>query len=472
MQKLISYNPSNNQPIWEGKIADAKAVDKAVGEAREAFYEWSLFSLDYRLKIMQDYVNILQENRSQIAELIATENGKVFREANAEAGALISKVAISIEAYHNRTGNSEAMMEGGVKRLLTHRPHGVMAVFSPYNFPMHLANGHIVPSLIAGNVALLKPSEETPACGELLVKLLHQAGVPQKVVQVLQGGKDTGVALANHADIDGVLFTGSYATGQKIHQALSGKPEKILALEMGGNNPLIVSDVQDIQAAVSLIIDSAFASTGQRCTCARRLIMVNNAHNQQILEALLATLPKITAGAPFDKPEPYMGSMINNMQADLVLQGQAMLQAGGGKILHEVKRLQNSLPFINAGVIDTTHSDRSDDLEIFGALLQVIWVKDLAEAVSVANQTRYGLSSGIISDNVADFDYVYPRLKAGLINFNRPLTGAASVAPFGGVGISGNHRPTAYYAADYAAYPVATLAIDKVQKLDLVGVEV
>jgi succinylglutamic semialdehyde dehydrogenase len=470
MQKLISYNPTNNQVIWEGEACDAKMVDDAVQNARSAFTDWCLTSLEYRLEIMQNYVNILQENRPKITELIATENGKVVREANAEAGALISKVAISIEAYHKRTGLEQSEMEGGVKRLLIHRPHGIMAVFSPYNFPMHLANGHIVPSLIAGNVVLLKPSEETPACGELLVSLLHQAGVPTNVMQLLQGGRETGVALANHADIDGVLFTGSYATGQKIHQALSGKPDKMLALEMGGNNPLIVTNVADNAAAVSLIIDSAFASTGQRCTCARRLIMVDNPSNRQILEELLATLPKISSGAPFEQPEPYMGCMINNMQADLVLQGQAMLQAKGGKILHEIKRLHQGLPFINAGVIETTNADRSDDLEIFGALLQIIWVKDLQEAVSVANQTRYGLSAGLVSDNTSDWDYVYPRLRAGLVNFNRPLTGAASVAPFGGIGVSGNHRPTAYYAADYAAYPVASLKSSKVQKLELVGV--
>jgi succinylglutamic semialdehyde dehydrogenase len=468
---LTSYNPANGEKIWQGAMADGAMVEKAVAKSRIAFNQWKLTSLEERISLLKNYEKLLHENRTKIADLIALENGKVYREANAEAGALISKIAISIDSYHKRSGFEQSAMDGGVQRVLSHRPHGVMAVFSPYNFPMHLANGHIVPCLLAGNVVLLKPSEETPACGELLVSLLHEAGFAPDVVQLLQGGREVGIALTNNKEIDGILFTGSYATGQKIHQALAGRPETMLALEMGGNNPLIVTNAHDAEAAASIIIDSAFASTGQRCTCARRLILVNSASSKAVLEATLAMTQRITIGAPKETPEPYMSCMINNVQADNVLQGQEMLRQKGGRILLETKRLHAGLPFINAGIIDTTNADRSDDLEIFGSLLQVIHVQNLDEAIEVANQTRYGLSAGLISDELADWDYVYPRLRAGLVNFNRPLTGAASTSPFGGVGVSGNHRPTATYAADYAAYPVSTLAQNEVTKLPLVGIK-
>ncbi len=466
---LQSFNPANGEIIWEGATADTKMVARAVSIARHAFGKWQLTSLQERTELLENYAKILHTNRPRIAALIALETGKIMREANAEAGALISKIAISIDSYHKRTGFEQVIMEGGVQRGLSHRPHGIMAILSPYNFPMHLANGHIVPCLLAGNVVLLKPSIDTPACGELLVELLHQAGFPTDVVQLLQGGSEVGVAIVANTDIDGILFTGSYATGRAIHKALAGRPETMLALEMGGNNPLIVANANDTMAAASLIIDSAFATTGQRCTCARRLIMVDCKGKNAVLEASLALASRITIGAPHDSPEPYMGCMINNAQADIVLSAQEKMRQQGGQILLESKRLYDGLPFINAGIIDTTEAIR-EDTEIFGALLQVIHVQTLEEAVAIANQTRYGLSAGLISDDAGDWDYVYPRLRAGLVNLNRPLTGAASAAPFGGVGASGNHRPTAAYAADYAAYPVATLSCDAVEPFPLIGV--
>jgi succinylglutamic semialdehyde dehydrogenase len=467
---LTSYKPATGETLWEGAIADAAAVDKAVRRAKIAFKAWSLTSLQERISLLEKYATLLKEKREEITALIAHETGKVWREAQAEAGSLISKVTISLEAYHTRTGTSHADMDGGVQRHLTHRPHGIMAVFSPYNFPMHLPNGHIAPALLAGNTVVLKPSEETPACGELLVRLLHEAGFPEDVVQCVQGGRDTGVALANHPDIAGILFTGSYATGKKIHAALAGRPEVLLAMELGGNNPLIVHEADDAEAVASLIVESAFATTGQRCTCARRLILTKNAANDRALDALLDLTARLTVGAPDSQPEPYMGCMINNVQADLVLQGQAMLRSNGGRSLYEAARLSPVLPFMQAGIMDMTTSTVRDDTEIFGPLLQVYHVRDIEEAVQLANDTRYGLSAGLISDNAEQWEYVYPRLHAGLINYNRPLTGAASAAPFGGVGYSGNHRPTAYYAADYCAYPVATLGIAEVKAVPLVGV--
>ncbi len=480
-QILTSFNPATGDAIWQGEIANLAIIEQSIAKARQAFHKWKLTTLDERIGLLQNYAQILQQNRSKIANLIALETGKIYREANAEAGALISKITISINSYHKRTGLDISTIDGGLQRIVTHRPHGIMAILSPYNFPMHLANGHIVPCLLAGNVVILKPSEETPACGELLISLLHQAGFASYVVQLLQGGREVGAALTNHQDIDGILFTGSYATGQKIHQSLAGRPEVLLALEMGGNNPLIVADVADAQAAASIIIDSAFATTGQRCTCARRLIMINSSSSNAVLEATMAMAASIIIGAPNDSPEPYMGCMINNIQADNVLQGQQILQQQGGRILLETKRLHENMPFINAGIIDTTNINSNDinknsvaqnniDLEIFGALLQLIKVDTIEQAIAIANQTRYGLSAGLIADDVANWDYVYPRLRAGLVNFNRPLTGAASNSPFGGVGASGNHRPTAAYAADYCAYPVATLSHETIELLPLVGV--
>ncbi len=466
---MTSINPSNGAVLWEGNATDAQGVAHTVSSANTAFQSWSLTTLEERIAVLERYAEVLKRRRDEIAVLIAQENGKVMREANAEAGALIGKIAISIEAYHDRTGRQMAEMDGGIRRELAHRPLGVMAVFGPYNFPMHLANGHMVPALLAGNTVVLKPSEDTPACGELLAACMQEAGFPEGVVNLVQGGRDTGVALASNRDIAGILFTGSYATGRAIHQSLAGRPEIMLALEMGGNNPLIVHEVNDAEAAASLVVDSAFATTGQRCTCARRLIVPSGEQGNQLIERFVEVSRTIQVGAPDETPEPYMGPMINNMQADAVLQAQSRLAGAGGRVLLESKRLHESLPFLSVGIVDVTGAD-IDDEEIFGPLLQVIRVKDIEEAVRVANDTKYGLSAGVITDNPAHWEYAYPRLRAGIINVNRPLTGAASASPFGGPGCSGNFRPGAYYAADYCAYPVATLAMDQVKGIALAGV--
>ncbi|MEG1215068.1 MAG: aldehyde dehydrogenase family protein, partial [Leclercia sp.] len=168
-----------------------------------------------------------------------------------------------VRAYHERTGESLTEMADGAASL-RHRPHGVLAVFGPYNFPGHLPNGHIVPALIAGNTVVFKPSELTPWTAEETVKLWQAAGLPDGVLNLVQGGRSTGEALAQSSEIDGLLFTGSANTGYHLHQQLAGAPEKILALEMGGNNALIIDEITDIDAVVNLTIQSAFVSAGQR----------------------------------------------------------------------------------------------------------------------------------------------------------------------------------------------------------------
>lgn len=470
MTILTSFNPSTNAPLWEGAIADIDAVNDAVNKAKTAFTDWRMTSLDERISLLNRYSDILKENKDTITDAIANETGKPRWEAATEAGALIGKIAISLEAYNARTGDSSAHMDGGITRSVHHRPIGVMAVFGPYNFPMHLPNGHIVPALLAGNTIVFKPSEETPMCGALLIKLMHQAGFPDGVINIIHGARDTGISLANHPEINGILFTGSYATGQKIHTGLAGRPEVMLALEMGGNNPLIVHEVDNIEYAAKMMLDSAYITAGQRCTCARRLIVPQGADGNKLIDALSDLIDRLIIDQPFADPAPYMGCVINNVQADHTLQGQELLRSNGARVIRETKRLTDDLPFLSAGLLDiTTVSDVADE-EIFGPLLQIIRVRDIEEAVQQANKTSYGLSSGLLSDNKANHDYAYPRLHAGIININRPLTGAAGTAPFGGPGRSGNYRPSAYYAADYCAYPVATLASEHVVKSGMVGI--
>jgi succinylglutamic semialdehyde dehydrogenase len=271
-QEMSSIDPAKNQIVWTGNTASESQVNAAVKAARDAFIDWSFLTFEARLSIVKKFVTLLEEHKTEFAHIIAKETGKPQWETVTEVGAMIGKVAISEKAYHERTGTVENPMPAG-KAMLRHRPHGVVAVFGPYNFPGHLPNGHIVPALLAGNTVVFKPSDLTPLVGEYTVKLWQQAGIPKGVLNLVQGEVETGKALAGSDEIDGLFFTGSSTTGKLLHKQYAGKPGKILALEMGGNNSLIVTKVDNILGAVHDIIQSAFITSGQRCTCARKLFV-------------------------------------------------------------------------------------------------------------------------------------------------------------------------------------------------------
>lgn len=457
MTKLVSTNPATGAVIWEGVTATPAEVDQAVRAAKKALDEWLYTSFDDRLDILTEYQTLLERDQEKMAMAISDEVGKPRWEAKTEVATMLAKLAIAVNAYKDRTPVRHADFHGA--RLITrHRPHGVMGVIGPFNFPGHLPTGHIIPGLLAGNTIVFKPSEYTPYVGELVCDLFWEAGLPEGVLNLIQGADETGKALVAHPDLNGLLFTGSYATGKKIHEAFAGFPEKILALEMGGNNPLVVDEVQDVKGAILTIIQSAYLSAGQRCTCARRLIVPEGPWGDQLIERLMITLPKISVNLPSADPEPFLCTLINAQAGEHVLSKQEELIKKGAKPLVLCKSLFDNHAILSPGLIDVTGIKREDE-EIFGPLLQVIRVKDFAAALVEANNTKYGLTSGLISDDKKHYEAFYHSIRAGLVNWNRPTTGSTGLAPFGGVGHSGNHRPAAYYSADYSAYPCVSIEV-------------
>lgn len=296
-----SLNPVSQTPVWSGHGADPTEVHTAVSAAREAFNQWKRTAIEDRIAICRRFAELLQAHQETLAHCIGSETGKPLWESRTEVGAMIGKIEISVTAFHERTGTKESDM-ADAKAVLRHRPHGVVAVFGPYNFPGHLPNGHIVPALIAGNTVVFKPSEQTPKMAQETVKLWQQAGLPDGVINLVQGGADTGIALSNHPQIDGLFFTGSVPTGELIHQQFGGQTGKILALELGGNNPLIVDDDIDAKAAIHHVLFSAFISAGQRCTCARRLFVPNNSAGDEFLDTLVDAALHLRVGR-FDDEE-------------------------------------------------------------------------------------------------------------------------------------------------------------------------
>lgn len=458
---VTSINPANAQTIWAGKTATAEQVNTAVNAAREAQFAWFMLGFDARLKIVEAYRSQLEANKAELAETIAQETGKPQWETATEVTAMIAKIALSAEAYHKRTG-TEAIDTPAGRAVIRHKPHGVVAVFGPYNFPGHLPNGHIVPALLAGNTVIFKPSELTPKVAELMVSLWDKVGLPAGVINLVQGEVDTGIALAAHPQLDGLFFTGSSRTGHLLHQQYAGHPGKILALEMGGNNPLIIKGVADIKAAVHDILQSAYISSGQRCTCARRLYVEQGQQGDALVAMLVEAVKQIKVGRWNAQPQPFMGSMISEIAAKGMLAAQANLVSLGGVPLVELIHLEVGTGLVSPGLIDVTAIALLPDEEYFGPLLQLVRYRDFDQAITLANQTRYGLSAGILADSREDYDYFLARIRAGIVNWNKQITGASGAAPFGGIGASGNHRASAFYAADYCAYPVASVEADVV----------
>ncbi|VVD63630.1 succinylglutamate-semialdehyde dehydrogenase [Pandoraea anhela] len=458
-----SLDPVSGDVVWQGHAADVADVDAAVQAARRAQRDWARRRVDERLAILQRFAAIVTASAETLADAIGRETGKPLWEARTEVATMSAKVVNSARAYQERTGERRSPVAEG-ESVVRHRAHGVMAVFGPYNFPGHLPNGHIVPALLAGNTVVFKPSELAPGVAERTLACWIEAGLPPGVLNLVQGGRDTGVALAAHEAIDGVCFTGSSATGRALHQQFAGRPDKMLALEMGGNNPLIVDVPSDIDAAVHVTVQSAFLSAGQRCTCARRLLVPRGARGDAFIERLSAVTQRISVGRYDAEPQPFMGAVVSLQAARRMTAAQAELMSLGGRAILPLSQPDGRSALLTPGLIDVTAlaaRDALPDEEYFGPLLQVLRYDAFDEAIALANRTRYGLAAGLLSDDPARYEQFLAEIRAGVVNWNRPTTGAAGAAPFGGVGESGNHRPSAWYAADYCAYPMASMEAER-----------
>ena len=462
-----STDPATEEVTWEGKTATESEVNTAVEAAAAAFEPWADLTVSERLTFLESFGEMLSAHRESLADAISQETGKPKWESLSEVQLMIGKIALSAKAFHDRRRIVTEDISGAAG-ITRYKPHGVVAVFGPFNLPGHLPNGHIMPALIAGNTVVLKPSRQAPLVAVRMMELWEAAGIPLGVVNMVQGGRETGGALIQHPQVAGLFFTGSAETGKAIHKAWAGRPEKILALEMGGNNPLVVHEVSDVDTAAYLTMVSAFITAGQRCTCARRLIVPNGLEGDAFLARMIEMTRRIRVGPYTDLPEPFMGPVISAEAADKLLAAQAKLAAAGGRTLVEMTRVRSIKALLSPGIIDVSPVRDREDEELFGPLLQVIRVRDFGEALREANNTAYGLAAALLSDNKDLYEQFLRKVRAGVINWNQQTTGASGKMPFGGVGASGNHRPSGYFAADYCSYPVASIETDRMKKRDRV----
>jgi succinylglutamic semialdehyde dehydrogenase len=460
---LIGTTPYGDQILWSGPSAGPATVNAAVTAAREASSAWSGLGYEGRRRYLEAFVALLEAQGEDLAHAISADVGKPLWEARTEVGSVKSKLAPTVAGYEERAP-TRIQQVGTAESVSYFRPLGVVAVLGPFNFPAHMPNGHIMPALLAGNTIVFKPSPLTPHAGEVYARLWESAGLPPGAFNLLQGGAETGRLLSSHDRIDGVFFNGSRRTGVAISEANAAHPEKLLVLEMGGNNALVVWDYDDVRAAIALTIQSCFITAGQRCTAARRLFIP--AQNDEFLERLTDAVLALSVGPPDSDPPPFLGPVINRDSAIKLLEQQGVLLDRGGIALVRMEPAEPGVPFLRPGLIDVTNVVDLPDDEIFGPLLQVERVATFEDAMAGVNRSEFGLSAGVVTRDRGLFERFVEGTHAGIVNWNQQLTGASGLAPFGGVGCSGNHRPSGYMAVDYCSDAVARLEATAVPNPD------
>lgn len=454
---LRSTNPAApDQIIWQG-TPRLDHVDAAVDAARRAFPAWAALELEQRVAYLRRWQQVTINNAEKIAGVITDEMGKVLHESLLEAKALAEKVDVTLGEHSlGRVSDYEVSVGKTREGFCRFKPHGVMAVIAPFNFPAHLANGHFVPALLMGNTVILKPSDKVPAVGQFLAELIHECGLPPGVFNVVQGGAEIASNLVAHEDIDGIAFTGSWPVGRRVLEANLNRPGRIIALEMGGNNATVVLDDAHLRQGVLECVRAGFSTTGQRCTCTRRIILQRGIA-ERFIPAFCKAVSTLLIGPGRSDTPVFMGPLVVSRAVDEVLRFQRDLVHAGGRVLVESTRMDREGHFVTPGVIEVDSFSLERDAEVFGPLVQLCIVDSLDEAIEQANMSRYGLAASIFTTSEPSWQKFFREAKAGCINLNTGTAGASSKLPFGGVGHSGNHRPAAAFSVDYCAYPVANM---------------
>jgi len=454
---IESINPYSGERLWVGESASRSVVDRAVAAARAAFPAWAALEFSERYGLLTRFVELVQQQSEGLTRLIAAEAGKPLWESKAEANSLVTKLPASVDAYKSRVAESSRDVRGLLSRTRFF-PHGVMAVLGPFNFPASMANSHIMPALLAGNTVVFKPSELTPVTGLVVSRLWQAAGLPPGVMNCISGARATGEDLVAHKDVDGVLLVGSHAAGMSILRTLVEAPQKIVALEMGGNSPLMVWDYNAVEPVLNIVIQSAFMSGGQRCSAARRLLIRDT--DATLLPRLIETLKNMRIGDFNQAPEPYYGPLIRPIAAERVESRFRELADSGGDIILKPTRSGPIGTVMTPGLIDVTQCTTDRDEEIFGPVLKIQRFREIEEGIAMANDTKFGLAAGIVCRSRDVYETFFRSVKAGIVNWNQQLTGATTLAPFGGVKHSGNYRPAGFLSADYCSYAIASFEVD------------
>jgi aldehyde dehydrogenase (NAD+) len=426
-------------------------VDAAVEAASNAFPSWKNTPAPQRGPILRKAGDLLAERKDEIARSMTREMGKPFFETKGDVQEAIDTAYYTASETRRLFGHTVPSELPDKMNMSIRQPVGVCGIITAWNFPVAVPSWKIFPALAAGNTVIFKPSEEAPNSGRLFVQTLLDAGLPDGVLNIVNGAGETGQSLVEHPKVDAVGFTGSYEVGTSIAETC-GRLNKRVSLEMGGKNPMIVMDDADLELALEGVIWGAFGTTGQRCTATSRLICQDGIHDEfvQMIEDEARTL---TLGDG-NEDDTDVGPLINQAALDKVARyveiGQeegATLEFGGS--LAQVDGLDGYF-FEPTVFSDVDPSMRIAREEIFGPVLSVFEVNSYDEAVKLANDTKYGLSSSIYTQNIQEGFRAMRDVEAGITYVNGPTIGAEAHMPFGGVKGTGNgHRDGGWAAFEF-----------------------
>ncbi len=454
----IRKNPARlSETLYEMPWATA-AVDEAVHSASRAQASWDRLGREGRLVYLERFSKELEKRSEALARAISEEAGKPLWEARGEANALMAKISImtgeggELTAPHHPDG-----LDGG---HWEYRPLGVIAVLGPFNFPLHLPNGHIIPALYNGNTVVIKPSELTSRCMEIYLEAAEEAEFPSGVLNLVEGPGEVGAALVEHRDVDGIAFTGSYETGLRIKRATLEHHWKLLALEMGGKNTSIVLEDADLEQTINEILYAAFMTAGQRCSATSRVVVREEIFDE-FCARFAAQAERVTTGDPIDET-CFMGPLVDEKAFKKFLAAQEETESGNLEPILRGGRARDDLDgyYVSPAVWKVDEFDPAgahQATEIFGPDVVVYSAANDPRAARIANGTDFGLAMSIFTADEARFEALAQPLRAGIVNMNRSTCGASSRLPFGGVKKSGNHRPSAVTAGLYVTYPQAQL---------------
>lgn len=429
-----NVNPSDTGDLLGAFVrADAGAIDDAVTAARSAFPAWSKVSPQKRADLLEAVAREILTDVRRLGELLAREEGKTLAEATGEVirAAQIFRF-FSGEALRMR-GERQPSTRDGVVVNIHREAVGVIGVITPWNFPIAIPAWKVAPALAYGNTVVLKPAELVPASAHALTEIIDRVGFPPGVFNLVTGpGSVLGDALCDHEGVDAITFTGSEAVGNRVAASATRRLARV-QLEMGGKNPLIVLADANLEKAVECAVDGAFFATGQRCTASSRIIVEASVHDE-FVERTLARMAQLRVGHALDKAT-NIGPVVDARQLEVDLGYLALARSTPGSIVHGGERLDRDTPgfFLSpALIVGARNDDRASREEIFGPVASVIRVDDYEEAVSVANDTPFGLVAGICTTSLSRAEDFQSRSDTGMVMVNLPTAGVDPHVPFGG----------------------------------------
>ena len=447
-----NINPSDtNDVVGRFARADAGQVNDAVAAAKAAFPAWSTGPIQARAAMLAAVAREITARKDELGELLSREEGKTKPEGVGEVLRAAQIFEFFAGEVVRQAGEKIASVRPGIDVEVTREPLGVVGLITPWNFPIAIPAWKIAPALAYGNCVVIKPAELAPASAHALAEIIHKAGVPEGVFNLVMGkGSVVGEALVNHPDVAAISFTGSVATGQRIAADRAARLAKV-QLEMGGKNPLVVLDDADLGTAVDCALNGAFFSTGQRCTASSRLVVQDGIHDK-FVGALIEKMQALKVdNALLDGTQ--MGPVVDQNQLDQDLKYIEIARGEGGKLAWGGERLNRATPgfYLQPALFtETDNAMRINREEVFGPVASVVRVKDYEEALAVANDTVFGLSSGICTSSLKHASHFKRQSQAGMVMVNLPTAGVDYHVPFGGrKGSSYGSREQGRYAAEF-----------------------